>query len=139
MEFLDINGKIHIFELHTKYSLKDEETSRSKKQWELGRLLSKVYGPNNILEDYPLPGCGNLSWDFWIPKRHLAFEYHGEQHDKFIKYFHTSNINFQKQKIKDSKKQQIADMNNISLIVIREEDFTNWTVEELLDIINRRT
>ena len=138
MVFIDINNKEHIFELNRKYRVKTIENSKSNAQFKLGCLLSKIYGKNNLFEDYPLPGCGNLSWDFWIPFLYLAFEFHGKQHFEFVPFFHATHAGFRQQNIADDKKQKIADANKVRLIVVQESDFTEWTVDELKGIINRK-
>lgn len=65
----------------------------------------------------------------------MAFEYHGRQHDEYVKFFHGTKAGFNRQKATDSRKQKIADLNDITLIVLRENDFKDWTVEELKEII----
>lgn len=135
MRFIDINGREHVFELDTSFKIKLEEECRSKSQFKIGVLLSKIFGRNNIFEDYPLPGCANLSWDFWLPHLKIAFEFHGRQHFEYVKFFHETKSGFTAQLSADAKKQKIADVNNIKLIVLQESSFTEWTVDELKKII----
>lgn len=135
MKFTDINGKEHTFELRSQFGVKRKADARSISQWKLGRLVCRIYGRNNVFEDYPLPGCGNLSWDFWVPHQDIAFEFHGRQHDEFVAHFHGSMAGFRKQQVADGRKQKIADYNHVTLVVVREGDFDEWTVEELKEII----
>jgi hypothetical protein len=135
VKFIDLQGREHTFELDKKFKVKRKENSRSTSQWKLGRLLCKVYGRNNLVEDYPLPGCNNLSWDFWVPNMDIAFEFHGRQHDEYVKFFHGTKAGFEKQKAADFRKQAIADANDITLVVIRENDFSDWSLDELKEII----
>ena len=135
MKFIDTNEKEHTFELRTQYGVKRKDESRSKPQWQLGRLVCKIYGRKNVFEDYPLPRCGNLSWDFWVPNQEIAFEYHGRQHDEFVKHFHGTQAGFARQKFADKRKQRIADLNDVTLIVLRKNDFKEWNVDELKEII----
>lgn len=135
MKFIDFNNKEHTFQLNTKFKIKTKDDSRSLSQWKLGRLLSKVYGRGHIYEDYPLPNCGNVSWDFWIPHQYVAFEFHGRQHDEFVPFFHNTKAGFRRQKASDAKKARIAELNDVTLIVVREGDFTDWSLEELKEII----
>lgn len=137
MKFIDINGKEHSFELRSKFGIKRKADARSTSQWKLGRLIGRIYGRNNTFEDYPLPGCGNLSWDFWIPHQGIAFEFHGRQHDEYVKHFHGSQAGFKRQQSADKRKQHIADLNDITLIIVRAEDFDEWSVEELKKIITK--
>ncbi len=135
MKFLDFNQREQTFELKSKFKLKTKENSRSISQWKLGRLLAKIYGRGKIYEDYPLPNCGNVSWDFWIPHQSVAFEFHGRQHDEYVKFFHGTKAGFRKQKASDAKKKAIADLNDVTLIIIRENDMPDWSLENLKEII----
>lgn len=135
MKFTDFQGKEHTFDLRTQFGVKRKTESRSLPQWKLGRLVAKIYGRKNVFEDYPLPNCGNVSWDFWVPNFNIAFEYHGRQHDEFVAHFHGTHAGFDKQKLSDKKKSTIAELNEITLIVLRAKDFTDWTVEELKELI----
>lgn len=132
MNFKDFSLKEHTCALDFKnYKLKNKEDCRSERQFKLGNLLAEIYGRNKVLEDYPLPGCGNLSWDFWIPHSKIAFEFDGRQHDEFVKFFHGTRDGFLKQKNADNRKQRIADINNIKLITLKKD----VTLEELKKII----
>jgi len=135
VKLVDLQGREHTFELDKRFKVKRKDECRSISQWKLGRLLCKVYGRNNIFEDYPLPGSNNLSWDFWIPSMDIAFEFHGRQHDEYVRFFHGTKAGFERQKKADFRKSAIADANSITLVVIRDNDFQDWTVEELKEII----
>lgn len=135
MKFIDLQGREHTFEFDKRFKVKCKDDSRSISQWKLGRLLCKIYGRNNIFEDYPLPGCNNLSWDFWVPNMDIAFEFHGRQHDEYVQFFHGTKAGFEKQQKADFRKADIADANDVTLVIIRENDFQDWTVEELKEII----
>lgn len=117
----------------TKFGLKAEENSKSKKQYQLGQILVKIYGHTGLLEDCPLPGCGNLSFDFWYPHKNLAFEYDGIQHVQYNKFFHGTKDKFVKQIKLDSRKQDIANKNNIRLISISHDiDITFENIKKLI-------
>lgn len=131
MKFKDFYGKEHNFALDLKYKVKSEENCKSNPQFLLGQMLCQIYGRNNIFEDYPLPGCGNLSWDFWIPFNYIAFEFDGQQHQEFNKFFHGNKAGFLKQKKADSRKERLAELNGIRLITISK----SITFEELKSII----
>lgn len=132
MKFIDLNKKEYTFELDTKFKIKSKEECRSQAQYKLGQLLCQVFGRNNIFEDYPLPGTGNLSWDFWIPHRKIAIEWHGRQHFEYVKHFHQSKSGFRAQQNADSRKEQLANLNNVTLIILYDDIFKDWTVEELM-------
>lgn len=134
MELKDLSGNNHTFALDFKnYKIKSEDDSKSGPQYRLGQMLVKIYGLSNILEDYPLPGCNNLSWDFWIPHCKIAFEYDGEQHREYNSFFHKKRENYLRQKVADFRKQSIADKNGIRLITLTEE----ISYEELTKLIKK--
>lgn len=138
MKFIDLNNREHTFELDTNFAVKSQEQCRSEPQFQLGRLLCKHYGKNNVFEDYPLPGCNNLSWDFWVPHMKIAFEFHGKQHFEYVKFFHQTKAGLRNQQTADLKKEAIATANGVKLIVLTEKDFSNWTKEELVTAILNR-
>lgn len=76
-------------------------------------------------------GNGNLSYDFYLPQYNLLIEYQGEQHEKFIKWFHGTKKNFEKQQEHDRRKQEYADNHNIKLLSIWYYDYDN--IEEILN------
>ena len=80
---------------------------------------------------------GSLSYDFYIPKYNLLIEYQGEQHRRFIKGFHNSYEDFDRQQEHDKRKREYAKDNNIKLLEIWYYDFDN--IESILkDNIVRR-
>lgn len=48
----------------------------------------------------------------------ICFEFNGEQHYKFIKYFHKNKLDFYWQMIRDYEKIQLCYKNKIKLIII---------------------
>lgn len=68
---------------------------------------------------------GNLSYDFYLPNYNLLIEYQGEQHEKYIKGFHNSKKDFEKQVEHDRRKREYAKSHNIYLLEIRYYDFEN--------------
>lgn len=55
----------------------------------------------------------------------LAFEYDGEQHDKYVKFIHKSKINFEYYQTCDKLKTQQCKDNGITLIRINHKDKLN--------------
>ena len=74
---------------------------------------------------------GNLSYDFYLPQYNLLIEYQGEQHEKYVKGFHKSKRDFERQQEHDRRKKQYAIDNNIKLLEIWYWDFDN--VEDILN------
>ena len=72
---------------------------------------------------------GLLSYDFYLPEYGLI-EYQGEQHERYIKGFHKSKKDFEKQLEHDRRKRQYCVDNNIKLLEIWYYDFDN--IESIL-------
>jgi hypothetical protein len=75
-----------------------------------------MYPMDRILEEAVLPGTGGLTADFWLPLRKTIVEVHGEQHYKFIPFFHNTMLNFYHSKKNDKNKIEWCEKNNIYLI-----------------------
>jgi predicted adenine nucleotide alpha hydrolase (AANH) superfamily ATPase len=54
--------------------------------------------------------------DFYIPLSKLCIEVHGEQHYKFIPFYHGNIMSFLKAQKKDREKKEWCDNNNIRYI-----------------------
>ena len=94
------------------------ENSRSKIQNSVGQILREKFPYDPILEDITIPQS-RLSLDFFIPHRKIAIEVQGSQHDEFNSFFHSTKAAFHKQKQRDSDKRSFCEMNNITLIEVR--------------------
>lgn len=77
-------------------------------------------------------GFGNLSYDFYLEKYNLLIEFNGKQHEKFVKGFQKSNLDFIKQVEHDKRKYNYAIDNNIELLVI-----WHYEYEEIYSILSK--
>ena len=97
----------------------------------------------NVLKDYNIDyktqveyedllglGNGNLSYDFYLPDYNLLIECQGEQHERFVKGFHETKKDFEKQLEHDKRKKQYAKEHNINLLEIWYYDIDN--IEDIL-------
>jgi hypothetical protein len=60
----------------------------------------------------------NLELDCYNDELKIAVEYNGEQHYKYIPYFHTSKDAFYNLKYRDDMKQRLCEQNGINLIIV---------------------
>ena len=102
---------------------------------------------NNLFKEYEiLKHCREplMSWkprglelDIYIPELKLAFEYMGEQHYKWIKFFHKTKEEFEAQQYRDKCKKKICKQKGITLIRIKyDEDLSEQLVLSKLKYFN---
>lgn len=82
-------------------------------------LLKKEFPTLQILEEVsiPLRRGVTLYMDFYIPLKQICVEVHGEQHYKFIPFYHTNMVSFVKAKKRDIEKKEWCEQNNIRYVV----------------------
>jgi very-short-patch-repair endonuclease len=99
--------------------------ARSSYHLQARQLLHELFPTMQIYEEVPIPTGQFL--DFYIPIKKLALEVHGEQHYKYVPFFHQSQMGFVKHKQNDSKKEEWCDANGIQLIILAyNESIDNW-------------
>lgn len=98
------------------------------------KIIHNIYPTFQILEEVKIPirRTENLFLDFYLPLNRKCIEVHGEQHYKFIAYYHQNIMGFMKHKKRDQEKIEWCELNNIELIVLP----FNKTDEEWKEIIN---
>lgn len=88
-------------------------------------ILHDIFLGYNILEEVKLPGSVEpvkksvLYLDFLIPNARIGVEVHGQQHFKYVPYFHKSKAGFLRAKARDKAKASWCEINDIELIVLR--------------------
>lgn len=95
-------------------------------------LIHKLYPYISIAEEVPIEitRSKTLYLDIFLAKLDTAIEIHGEQHFKFIQYFHTTKANFYKQQRNDELKKQWCELNNIRLIeLLYDRSIDEWSSE----------
>jgi hypothetical protein len=93
------------------------------------KLLSSRFPTLQILEEVSIPirKSETLYMDFYLPLIKTCIEVHGEQHYKFIPFYHASISNFLKAKKKDQEKIEWCSKNNINHIVLPfDESIEEW-------------
>ena len=120
------NGKIYSWNLdkYTVYGDNDRSV-RSKYHLLARKIIKEVYSSYRLLEEVKLPGSVDtrkmsvLYVDFFIPNLSIAIEVHGQQHYEYIPFFHKTKLGFAQALVRDSKKQDWCDLNDIELIVLK--------------------
>ncbi len=132
MKLLTLKGReVRINLRPSSYPIKSRAASRSHGQFHLGQQLQKIYPIGCILEEFSLPDS-RLSLDFFVPSRTMAFEFQGEQHDRFNAFFHATQADFVQQKARDVEKRQWCDMNDITLVEVRNPKISEEALKAMI-------
>jgi hypothetical protein len=111
-----LDGKKYSWSFYGQMPDISDERKRSSLHIRARNLLKSLYPVDRILEEVHLPGSGNLYADFWLPLRNKIIEVHGEQHYKFIPFFHGTQLNFLSSKANDNNKKEWCSVNGIILV-----------------------
>ena len=81
-------------------------------------ILKECFPTLQILEEVSIPvRRGEILYlDFYLPLSKKCIEVHGEQHYKFVTFFHIDIMGFAKHKKRDSEKKEWCEINNIKYI-----------------------
>jgi hypothetical protein len=100
-----------------------EDSTRAKSDLHLRArcLLKSIFPCDRILEEVTLPGSKTknssvLYADFLIPSRSLIVEVQGEQHYKFIPFFHGNATGFKNARARDNDKREWCQLNGLFLV-----------------------
>ena len=122
MQFKTLHG-IHkkLVKAH-KYRVDWAGQSRSKIQFQVKQCLWHIWKNHIVLEEMPVVGT-KLSLDFYNANKKIAIEVQGQQHSKYVPFFHGKNkINYISQLSRDHQKKEFCDINNIKLVEIYYDD-----------------
>lgn len=92
--------------------------------------LKKQYPTLQILEEVtvPLRKSEVVYLDFYIPLLKKAIEVHGEQHYKFIPFYHSNQLGFLKSQKRDREKKEWCELNGIRYVELPySESVEEWT------------
>jgi hypothetical protein len=91
-------------------------------------LLAKTYPTLPILEEVPIPirKSEYLYLDFYIPLIKKTIEIHGEQHYKFVKFYHKNIMGFLRSQKRDREKKEWCELNNIAYIELPYNQTHEW-------------
>lgn len=128
-EVIGLNGKTYKWNLSGyKVYENEDRAARSKYHLAARKLIRKVYGTYRIIEEVKLPGSGSaakksaLFLDFYIPSIYLAVEVHGEQHYKFIPFFHKTKAGYIQAQNRDDDKKEWCRINDVDLVTLKYSD-----------------
>lgn len=95
-------------------------TKISRPQDRIYKVMSRVFGVHNVKQEHPVGH--SLRLDIYIPTEKIAIEYHGEQHFKYIPFFHKNKDSFLRSQYRDRLKESICSEQGICLVVFKPKD-----------------
>lgn len=114
MQVKDLDNNYHSWHLtghisHSSGKAKSSHHIRAKK------LIAEIYPTLQLLEEVsiPLRKSETLFLDFYLPLKKTCYEVHGEQHYKFVQFYHQNMFNFLKAQKRDREKQEWCHLNDI--------------------------
>jgi len=134
MELLTLYGKKKRCKNLKKYLIDWGGSSRSKFQTKVKKFIEKYWGRDVVFEEFPVVGT-RLSLDFYNANKKVAIEVQGNQHYKYIEFFHQSRANFIDQLKRDQKKETFCELNQIKLVSIYQNDIIDEHLFELQGVI----
>lgn len=98
-------------------------------------LLKSQFPTLQILEEVPIPVKKSETYylDFYIPLLRKAIEIHGEQHYKFVGFYHTNQLGFIRSQKRDREKKEWCSINNIKYIELPYNEQENKWQERILN------
>lgn len=128
MQVYDLDGNINAWNL-TGYISKGKINAKSSLHINARKLLSSIFPTLQILEEVPIQirKSETLYLDFYLPLKKLCIETHGEQHYKFVSFYHSNKLNFLKSQRRDREKEEWCSINNIKYIALPyDKDIEKW-------------
>jgi hypothetical protein len=135
MKVVGLNGREYNLDL--KKYIRNHRSKRSYYHILARRIISNVFHGYNILEEVKLPGSRDpakrsvLYLDFFIPNVKIGVEVHGQQHYKYVPFFHKSKAGFLHAQARDRTKAEWCELNDIELIVLKYDSSEEYWREQL--------
>jgi len=134
MELKTLQNKPKKYKNIKKYLINWNSSSRSKFQTRVKKFINKYWSQDVVFEEFPVIGT-RLTLDFYNANKKVAIEVQGNQHYKYIEFFHQSRANFIDQLKRDQKKETFCELNQIKLVSIYQNDIIDEHLFELQGVI----
>lgn len=129
--FTTVKGKKKTVNIE-KYRIDWDKKSLSKFQFEVKQFLRQFWELNVVYEELKVPGS-KMRIDFYNKTKGIAIEVDGAQHDNFSEYFHQgSRTVYRNQVIRDEKKDEFCELNEITLVRIKPKDLKDLSKDWFL-------
>jgi len=130
----DIDGLSHNWNL-TGNMAKGRVENKSSLHLAARGLIISTFPTLQVLEEVPIPlrRLDSLYLDFYLPLKKLCVEVHGEQHYKFVPFYHSSMLAFLKSQKRDREKQEWCEINGIQYIALPYSEITEQWKNRITD------
>jgi very-short-patch-repair endonuclease len=118
MQVKDLDGNLHTWNLTGRMAY--AKFNKSELHLRARMLLNETYPTLQVLEEVPmtLKKGVTLYMDFYLPLKKMCVEVHGEQHYKFVQFYHQNMVNFVKAQKRDREKEEWCEINGIRYIAL---------------------
>lgn len=132
MQVNDLDGASHNWNL-TGNMAHGKIAHKSSLHLQARSIITDRFPTLQILEEVPINlRKGEILYlDFYLPLKKLCVEVHGEQHYKFVGFYHSNMLSFLKAQKRDREKQEWCEINGIRYIVFPHFEDTNQWNERL--------
>lgn len=132
MQVKDLDGNTHNWHL-TGNMAHGKVSNKSSLHLGARELITNQFPTLQILEEVPivLRKSETLYLDFYLPLKKLCVEVHGEQHYKFVAFYHNNMLSFLKSQKRDREKQEWCEINGIQYMVLPHYEDANQWLERL--------
>lgn len=130
MQIKTLDGQTQNWQLTGHYAHAKLE-NKSSLHLKARQILKNCYPTLQVLEEVPVPIKRSDSYyiDFYIPMLKTAVEVHGEQHYKFVQFYHNNQLGFLRSQKRDREKREWCELNNIRYIELPFTESENeWEV-----------
>lgn len=109
--------------------------NKSEPHMRTKELLVNLFPTLQILEEVPisLRRSETLYLDFYLPLKKYCIEVHGEQHYKFVPFYHNNLLGFIKSKKRDKEKKEWCHINNITYIELPHNEILKQWEERIIN------
>lgn len=132
MQVKDLDGASHNWNL-TGNMAHGKISNKSALHLGAREIITNHFPTLQILEEVPitLRKSETLYLDFYLPLKKLCIEVHGEQHYKFVGFYHNNMLAFLKSQKRDREKEEWCEINGIQYIVFPHYEDNNQWLERL--------
>jgi hypothetical protein len=129
MKFKNLYGR-YVNKNITPYLIDWQLPCKSKAQTNVKKFFEAHWHTHIVCEEFPVLGS-RMRCDLINLTKKIAVETHGQQHDKFVPFFHKNRTAFKKSFKRDLQKYNWLEANGFKVIEIFDNEIANLSTEWL--------